>query len=83
MQGLPCIYLVYADALVSIGVHMRCNAGGFEDWVVSCRCGTRIDDGERMVACDVCGVWMHTRCHGMPDSEPIPEEFVCTKCAMY
>lgn len=55
-------------------------AGGYEDWVVSCRCGTRIDDGERMVACDMCGVWMHTRCQGMPDAEPIPDEFMCIKC---
>jgi len=55
-------------------------AGGYEDWVVSCRCGTHVDDGERMVACDVCGVWMHTRCQGMPDPHPLPDEFVCSKC---
>lgn len=55
-------------------------AGGFEDWVVSCSCGTHVDDGERMVACDVCEIWMHTRCQGMPDAEPIPNEFVCYQC---
>jgi hypothetical protein len=27
-------------------------------------CGTQDDDGERMIACDVCGIWMHTRCSG-------------------
>ena len=55
-------------------------AGGFEDWVVSCSCGTKVDDGERMVACDVCGVWLHTRCQGIPDADSIPDEFVCSQC---
>ena len=28
------------------------HAGGVEDWVVACVCGTRDDDGERMMLCD-------------------------------
>ena len=41
------------------------HAGGAEDWVVWCEaCQTVDDDGERMMACDVCGVWKHTRCVG-------------------
>ena len=54
--------------------------GGEEDWQVSCVCGCRDDDGERMVACDSCGLWMHLRCQGIPDSVPSPEEFICSRC---
>ncbi|KAI8102805.1 hypothetical protein M9434_005598 [Picochlorum sp. BPE23] len=43
------------------------HAGGPEDWVVNCPCGTRDDDGEAMVACDVCETWMHTRCVNVPE----------------
>ena len=56
-------------------------AGGIENWVVACKCGTLDDDGERMAACDVCGVWMHTRCQGMSDAQPIPNVFICEKCS--
>ncbi|XVF39173.1 hypothetical protein PTKIN_Ptkin01aG0014100 [Pterospermum kingtungense] len=28
--------------------------GGAENWTVRCECGARDDDGERMVACDIC-----------------------------
>eukprot|EP00955_Chlamydomonas_euryale_P095256 364926-Chlamydomonas_euryale.AAC.5 len=44
-------------------------------------CGTTDDDGERMVACDQCGIWKHTRCCGISDDEDIPDTFVCAKCA--
>ena len=40
-------------------------AGGEEDWVVHCDCGTTDDDGERMVACERCNQWRHTRCLGV------------------
>ncbi len=56
------------------------NAGGEEDWQVSCICGCRDDDGERMVACDCCGLWMHLRCQGIPDCTPSPDEFICSRC---
>eukprot|EP00976_Prorocentrum_cordatum_P080908 1184171-Prorocentrum_minimum.AAC.3 len=55
--------------------------GGMEQWVVSCPCRTEDDDGERMVACDTCGVWQHTRCMGIPDHEAVPARFACRKCA--
>jgi hypothetical protein len=58
-----------------------CSSGGVEDWIVNCRCGTRDDDGERMVDCDVCQEWSHTRCAGYPDNAPLPDTFVCPKCA--
>jgi hypothetical protein len=54
--------------------------GGTESWVVRCGCGVADDDGERMVACDACGVWKHTRCEGVPDDAPPPPAFVCAAC---
>lgn len=31
-------------------------------WTVDCSCGVTFDDGEEMVSCDECSVWVHTRC---------------------
>lgn len=56
------------------------HAGGVEDWAVSCSCGCRDDDGERMIVCDGCGYWMHTRCNGIRDEEQEPHGFVCAGC---
>ncbi|KAI7744583.1 hypothetical protein M8C21_001711 [Ambrosia artemisiifolia] len=53
---------------------------GVETWTLDCSCGAKDDDGERMMACDVCGVWQHTRCAGIPDSSLVPVNFVCCKC---
>ncbi|KAJ9547384.1 hypothetical protein OSB04_019927 [Centaurea solstitialis] len=53
---------------------------GVESWTLDCRCGAKDDDGERMLACDVCGVWQHTRCAGIPDCDVVPVKFVCYKC---
>lgn len=30
--------------------------------IMDCTCGTIEDDGERMVSCDICEIWQHTRC---------------------
>lgn len=54
--------------------------GGTESWTVQCKCGARDDDGERMVACDICGTWKHTRCFGIEDVEAVPRLFVCDTC---
>ncbi|CDY17644.1 BnaA06g34630D [Brassica napus] len=54
--------------------------GGFDDWTVECRCGARDDDGERMVACDACKVWHHTKCHSIEDDEAVPKVFLCNRC---
>ncbi|XP_076912282.1 PHD finger protein MALE MEIOCYTE DEATH 1 [Bidens hawaiensis] len=54
--------------------------GGEDNWVVHCKCGTRDDDGERMVACDLCEVWQHTRCSGIADGEVVPPLFMCYRC---
>lgn len=56
--------------------------GGDDSWMVRCECGAGDDDGERMVACDVCEVWQHTRCQGILDSENVPPLFVCQGCCM-
>ncbi|KAJ1403946.1 Zinc finger, PHD-type [Sesbania bispinosa] len=53
---------------------------GLERWTVECSCGARDDDGERMLACDTCGVWRHTRCSGIQDIDPVPARFVCPRC---
>ena len=54
--------------------------GGAENWKVNCECGAVDDDGERMIACDICEVWQHTACSGIDDSETVPPLFVCPKC---
>ena len=53
---------------------------GMENWTVDCTCGAKDDDGERMLACDTCCVWQHTRCAGIDNSHAIPAKFVCMRC---
>ena len=55
--------------------------GGLDQWVVKCHCGTNDDDGERMIACDLCEIWMHTRCVGIDDEATTPKKFTCHECA--
>ena len=54
--------------------------GGLDQWTVRCVCGTTDDDGERMISCDACGVWMHTRCVGIVDSAGTPRRWTCLEC---
>ena len=54
--------------------------GGLDQWVVRCVCGTCDDDGERMIACDACEVWMHTRCVGISDTMGTPRRWTCVEC---
>ncbi|XP_061359413.1 PHD finger protein At1g33420-like [Gastrolobium bilobum] len=53
---------------------------GTEAWKVDCTCGAKDDDGERMLECETCGVWQHTRCAGIDNSDAMPSKFVCTRC---
>lgn len=46
-------------------------------WTVDCVCGVNFDDGEEMVNCDECGVWVHTRCSRYVKGEKL---FACDKC---
>lgn len=48
--------------------------------VVECSCGAEEDDGERMICCDICEVWQHTRCVRIPNDEEIPHIFLCNRC---
>ncbi|XP_059662126.1 uncharacterized protein LOC132308141 [Cornus florida] len=48
-----------------------------ESWTVDCVCGVNFDDGEEMVNCDECGVWVHTRCSRYVKGEKL---FACDKC---
>lgn len=48
-----------------------------ESWTVDCPCGVSFDDGEEMVECDECGVWVHTACCRVPKGLTT---FVCDKC---
>ncbi|XWS38133.1 hypothetical protein CRYUN_Cryun19dG0104100 [Craigia yunnanensis] len=50
---------------------------GDGSWTVDCVCGVNFDDGEEMVKCDECGVWVHTRCSRYTKGE---ELFACDKC---
>ena len=51
-----------------------------ESWEVRCFCGTTDDDGERMVECEKCKGWYHTRCEGIPDTKAGPDKFSCSRC---
>ncbi|XLR65457.1 hypothetical protein S83_016129 [Arachis hypogaea] len=48
--------------------------------IVECTCGTKEDDGERLVCCDICETWQHTRCVRIPNDEEIPHIFLCKRC---
>lgn len=54
--------------------------GGADNWTVRCKCGARDDDGERMVSCDICEVWHHTKCSGIDDEDSVPRFFICSLC---
>ncbi|XP_038970594.1 uncharacterized protein LOC120104131 [Phoenix dactylifera] len=45
---------------------------GDGSWTVDCSCGVTFDDGEEMVSCDECGVWVHTRCSRFTKGEASP-----------
>ncbi|KAK7269037.1 hypothetical protein RIF29_21752 [Crotalaria pallida] len=50
---------------------------GDGSWTVDCICGVTFDDGEEMVKCDECGVWVHTRCSRYVKGD---DTFACDKC---
>ncbi|XP_050234524.1 PHD finger protein At1g33420-like [Mercurialis annua] len=53
---------------------------GTERWTVDCTCGAKDDDGEKMLCCDSCGIWQHTRCAGIDNSDKVPSMFLCLRC---
>ncbi|KAK3133512.1 hypothetical protein QOZ80_6AG0537470 [Eleusine coracana subsp. coracana] len=55
---------------------------GVDKWIVDCSCGAKDDDGERMLSCDSCHVWQHTRCAGISDFDQMPKRYVCKTCKL-
>ncbi|XP_071715538.1 PHD finger protein MALE STERILITY 1 [Rutidosis leptorrhynchoides] len=74
--------LVFQGKLVDMGMNHESifESGLRQNMIVDCGCGTKGDDGERMVACDICEVWQHTRCLKIPNNEEIPNIYVCSRC---
>lgn len=74
--------LVFQGKLVDMGMNHESiyESGSRQSFIVDCGCGAKDDDGERMVACDICEVWQHTRCLKIPNNEEIPNIYVCSRC---
>lgn len=89
IEGSMTLNLLFGSS-GSVRIRGRCNAKyglsrfraerGTETWTVDCICGAKDDDGERMLACDRCNVWQHTRCVGIENSDEIPTKFLCKRC---
>lgn len=62
------------------GIRFLFNNGGMEKRIMECVCGAMEDDGERMVVCDICEIWQHTRCVQIPNDQQIPHIFICNRC---
>jgi PHD-finger len=87
-EGLDS-FLVYdsfssKDSVLIEGTIEQTDANGiFEganDIVVKCLCGAREEDGERLICCDICEVWQHTRCVGVSETDEVPHVFLCNRC---
>ncbi|XP_010511544.1 PREDICTED: PHD finger protein MALE MEIOCYTE DEATH 1 [Camelina sativa] len=74
-----CSALTVRGYGIDLESKLKCQ-GGCDTWMVRCICRARDDDGERMISCDVCEVWQHTRCCGIDDSDTLPPLFVCSNC---
>ncbi|KAL1215232.1 PHD finger protein MALE MEIOCYTE DEATH 1 [Cardamine amara subsp. amara] len=74
-----CSVLTVNGFGIDLESKLKCQ-GGCDTWMVKCVCRARDDDGERMIACDVCETWQHTRCCGIDDSDTLPPLFVCSNC---
>jgi hypothetical protein len=55
-------------------------------WIFDCAVcglhGENYDDGSHSIACDRCGVWQHSKCHGFTPKQAEKEDFkfVCQTC---
>ncbi|OVA08645.1 zinc finger protein [Macleaya cordata] len=54
--------------------------GKNQNLIIDCPCGAKEDDGERMIACDICEVRQHMRCVQITNMENIPDIFLCNRC---
>eukprot|EP01026_Neomeris_dumetosa_P063055 TRINITY_DN59811_c1_g1_i15.p1 TRINITY_DN59811_c1_g1~~TRINITY_DN59811_c1_g1_i15.p1 ORF type:complete len:430 (-),score=58.40 TRINITY_DN59811_c1_g1_i15:477-1766(-) len=57
-------------------------SGGYDECTTQCSCGIIDDDGARMIQCELCNAWMHTRCMGIEDIQEAPESFTCSNCLL-
>ncbi|KAJ0987298.1 hypothetical protein J5N97_005654 [Dioscorea zingiberensis] len=62
------------------GEEMEVYESGNEERMIDCSCGAKEEDGERMISCDICEVFQHTRCMGIADAEDAPRVFLCSQC---
>mmetsp|Transcript_62836 Transcript_62836/g.199024 ORF Transcript_62836/g.199024 Transcript_62836/m.199024 type:complete len:119 (+) Transcript_62836:413-769(+) len=46
-------------------------------WTVDCICGVQYDDGEEMIECESCCVWVHIICEHVPRGA---EHYICQRC---
>ncbi|KAI3865397.1 hypothetical protein MKX03_021628 [Papaver bracteatum] len=51
-----------------------------QNMIIDCHCGAKEDDGERMIACDICEVWQHMRCVQLTNTENVPDIYLCNRC---
>ena len=72
-RGEPVVYESIGNGVDSKQITPK------DDATVKCICGTCDDDGERMVCCDKCQNWLHTRCIGLDDGKEIPPDFSLTQ----
>ncbi|KAI9981323.1 hypothetical protein PInf_008981 [Phytophthora infestans] len=53
-------------------------------WMFDCVCDIRRqlnhDDGQRMVECESCETWQHTKCVGIPMTEEPADDYRCPRC---
>ncbi|BGO98061.1 hypothetical protein RTBOTA2_000822 [Rhodotorula toruloides] len=50
-----------------------------ESGLIRCVCPYTIDDGFT-IQCDICNVWQHAACVGIPSPADVPEEYRCERC---
>ncbi|KAL6505900.1 hypothetical protein OROHE_023279 [Orobanche hederae] len=76
--------LVFKTIRPGSRIVFECKQEGINDEglniVVDCLCGAKDDDGERLVSCDICQVWQHTRCLQIPENDETPNIFFCSAC---
>lgn len=79
-NGTVCVQGRCAGGERRVGIYRM--ERGVDKWTVSCSCGAKDDDGERMLSCDSCHVWQHTRCAGISDFDQVPKRHVCNSCKL-
>ncbi|GAA5866591.1 hypothetical protein JCM3774_004023 [Rhodotorula dairenensis] len=50
-----------------------------ESGLIRCVCPYAVDDGFT-IQCDLCNVWQHAACVGIPSLTDVPDEYCCERC---